>query len=84
MNGLKYHYDDKIDLLYISNPSLEGSIGYEDDNGVVVFKNKQTNAVTGLVIFNYAKKLHGNELPQLTFPPEIPYEQVIQFQLNVH
>ena len=81
MNGLKYHYDEKGDVLYISNPSLEGSIGHEDENRVILFRNKQTNAVTGLVIINYAKKLRENELATLNFPPEIPYEKVIQYQL---
>ena len=81
MNELKYHYTEKGDLLYISNPTQAGSIGYEDDNRVVVFKHKQTNAVTGLLIFNYAKRLRENELSKLTYPPEIPYEEVVKFQL---
>ncbi len=49
-SALRFHYDDEFDILYVSNQSLKGSVGDEDDNGFVVFRTRQTGEVAGLTI----------------------------------
>ncbi len=76
---LRFHYDDEFDILYTSNQSLKGSVGDEDDNGFVVFRNRQTGEVTGLTIFDFATRRSSGELDGMGFPPEFPYGEIRKF-----
>ncbi len=76
---LRFYYDDEFDILYISNQSLKGSVGDEDDNGLVVFRNRQTGEVTGLMVYDFATRRSSGELDGLRFPQEFPYSEIRKF-----
>lgn len=66
---MNINYDEKYDILYIKLSDNKNSIGDEEDNGILILRDKISNIITGITIFDFYRKYSMNKLPN--FPEEI-------------
>lgn len=69
MQTMKIDYDRRFDTLYAAVSSNLNSYGDDSSNGVVIMRNMDTDAVTGITILSFLKKYKSGCLPEL--PPDI-------------
>lgn len=68
-----FNYDKRFDILNIGIGSAENrknSIGAEEYNRLVVMRDRATREATGLMIYDFKKRLDRNELPVV--PNDVP------------
>ena len=70
INNIKYSYDSKFDVFYLSIADKSHSYGDTGDNGVVISRDMDTEIITGAIIYDFKKRTLENKLP--TLPNEIP------------
>lgn len=72
MSVLNLNYDSKFDILYARVSEYEPSYGDEED-GIVTYFSIETDAITGMAIFNAKKKiLNGNlDVDMLPIPIDL-------------
>lgn len=54
--GLKWHYDEHADVLYITVGTPQVGIvtqEEDEDDGVLIRRNPDTNEIVGITIFNF-------------------------------
>lgn len=71
MLNISYNYDKKFDILYARLPFSGHSYGEESNNGIVTFHNIQTDAVTGVAIYDFKKRLERGGIPITPIPIDI-------------
>lgn len=61
-------YDNQFDVLYVKFKDSSNSYGDEDTDYLVVFKDFDTDEVTGLTVFDFNKlfKKHDNVLNEIS------------------
>ena len=69
MQTMKIDYDRRFDTLYVAVSSNLNSYGDDSSNGVVIMRDMDTDAVTGITILSFLKKYKSGCLPEL--PPDI-------------
>jgi uncharacterized protein YuzE len=70
---LNLNYDKRFDVLYILFSDTNNTYGEEDDFGVVIHRDFDTDEVTCITIFDFKKKLNANQLSKLALPVDIDY-----------
>lgn len=65
---LNLDYDRRHDILQIREQGCGASYGDEDDNGIVIFYSIDTNKTTGIMIYDFRKRLEAGELSQVKVP----------------
>jgi len=74
---LSLSYDKQFDVLYILFSDSSNSYGEEDHFGVVTHRDFNSDEVTGITIFDFAKKYHANQLSAIDLPADIDYEDLL-------
>ncbi|MDR0859088.1 MAG: hypothetical protein LBN97_08670 [Oscillospiraceae bacterium] len=62
---LKLNFDAENDILYIAAGDMSNSVADEDLGGASVFRDEDTNEITGFTIFGFLQKSKSNSLPEL-------------------
>lgn len=70
---LNLNYDKKFDILYARLPFNGHSYGEEDNDGIITYYNIETDAVTGVAIYSFRKRLESGSLSLLNFPFQIDF-----------
>jgi len=73
---LRFSYDKTYDVLYILFSDDDNTYGDEDDQGIVLHRNFNTDDITGVTIFDFEKKYRTNQLPVLSLPIELDYNEM--------
>ena len=60
-------YDEKEDILYVCKKGTSYSYANEEPKGLVTFRSMETDEVTGIIVYDFLKKLTGNEIDISTF-----------------
>ena len=63
MQTMKIDYDRRFDTLYVAVSSNLNSYGDDSSNGVVIMRDMDTDAVTGITILSFLKKYKSGCLP---------------------
>lgn len=73
MSNLRFNYDKKNDILYISIGAPKPSYGDELEEGIVIRKDFTTDEITGITIFDFRKRLENNDthLEHLPLPERL-------------
>lgn len=61
-------YDEKEDVMYVCKKGASYSYANEDDNGFVTFRSMETDDVTGIIVYDFLKKLTSNEIDISALP----------------
>lgn len=76
MLNINYNYDKKFDILYARLPFSGHSYGEESANGLVTFHNIKTDAITGIAIYDFKKRLENGGLPIPPIPIDLAGQKV--------
>ena len=77
---LTLNYDSEYDVLYVGVDDNSSSYGAEEANGINVFRDVNSDCITGFVIFEFMSKFESRALPPIIDPLIIDYENdVIPF-----
>lgn len=69
MQTMKINYDRRFDTLYVTMSNNLNSYGDDTLGNVIVMRDMDTDAVTGITILSFLKKYKSGCLPEL--PPDI-------------
>lgn len=72
---LKLNYDEQFDVLYVGVADNSNSYGAEQVNNVNIFRDVDSDCITGFVIFKFRHKLASRNLPVITEPFSIDFEK---------
>ncbi len=75
MLTLNLNYDSKYDILYARVSDYSPSYG-DEDNGIVTYYNIETDAVTGLAIYNAKKRIQSGQIDGSLLPLPIDLNAV--------
>lgn len=64
-------YDEKFDILYVYRRGRDNSYATEEGDGLVVFRSMETSAITGMIVYNFLKKLTEKEIDLDNLPIDI-------------
>ena len=64
---LNLNYDSKYDILYVRTSEYTPSYGDETD-GVVTFRSIDTDAVTGMAIYNVKTRVQNGDINESMLP----------------
>ncbi len=83
-NRLRLNYHKQNDLMYIGIGDNSNSYADQDYGSFVIFKDDDTDEITGYYIFGFLHKYENNTLPLITEPVKIDYEKDIMpfFQME--
>lgn len=79
---LKINYDQKFDVLYIKIGDSKSSYGDEDVPGLVVFRNIETDVITGITIFDFKKRMNDKSILDLDLPIDIDLKSDLFTKIN--
>ena len=68
---LTANYDKEFDILYVRRSPYPASYGDEDDNGVVTLRSIVDDSISGMIIYDFKKRLENEEATSLDLPFEI-------------
>jgi len=71
MSNLKFNYDKKHDVLYISIGDPRPSYGDEIIEGIIIRKDFDTDEITGITIIDFMERLSKNDKELDNLPKEI-------------
>ena len=71
---LTLNYDKQHDVLYLGVSDNSNSYGAEEINNLNVFRDVESDCITGFVIFGFMNKFTEQTLPVITDPFSIDYE----------
>lgn len=71
MSDLNLAYDKQYDILYARLPFTGHSYGDEDRNGLITYRNIETDSVTGFAIYSFKKRFENGSLSAIRFPIQI-------------
>ncbi|MDE7011420.1 MAG: DUF2283 domain-containing protein [Oscillospiraceae bacterium] len=69
MQAMRINYDRRFDTLYVTFTGNENSYGDDSLNSVILMRDLDTDAITGMTILSFMKKVQTNSLPKL--PSEV-------------
>lgn len=69
MQTMKINYDRRFDTLYVTMSNNLNSYGDETLGNVIVMRDMDTDAVTGITILSFLQKYKSGCLPEL--PPDV-------------
>ena len=64
-------YDEKEDVLYVCRKGASYSYANEDINALVTFRSTETDEVTGIIVYDFLKKLTSNEINISALPFDV-------------
>lgn len=64
-------YDEKEDVLYVCRKDTSYSYANEDSDGLVTFRSMETDEVTGIIVYDFLKKLTSNEIDISALPFDV-------------
>lgn len=64
-------YDERFDILYVYKRGNDYSYASEESEGMVIFRNMETSAVTGMIVYDLLKKLTEKEIDLDNLPIDI-------------
>jgi len=70
---LTLNYDKRHDVLYLNVADNSNSYGSEVINSINVFRDVDSDCITGFVIFGFMNKFISRTLPPITEPIIIDY-----------
>jgi hypothetical protein len=70
---LNLNYDRQHDILYARKPYSGPVYGEEDNNGVITYFNMESDAVTGMAIYNFKQRVENGQLDAEDLPIEINF-----------
>lgn len=70
---LNLSYDKQFDILYARLPFSGHSYGEENSDGVVTYHNIETDAVTGVAIYSFKKRLENGSIFTVRLPFAIDF-----------
>lgn len=83
MSAISLNYDRKFDILYARRFDYTPSYGDDNEDGIVTYYSIETDAVTGMAIFDVKKKLQRGEIQESLLPIPIDlYSTIVQTLLN--
>ena len=65
---LTANYDKEFDILYVRLTPYPASYGDEDDNGVVTLRSIADDSISGMIIYDFKKRLENGEIRSLDLP----------------
>lgn len=66
--SLTANYDKEFDILYVRLTPYPASYGDEDDNGVVTLRSIADDSTSGMIIYDFKKRLENKEITSLDLP----------------
>jgi hypothetical protein len=77
------NYDERFDILSVGiKQDRTNSAGAEEYDGLVVMRDRATREATGLVLYDFKKKLNGQNLPSFPSDIEISIENDVLPYIN--
>lgn len=70
---LALNYDKNYDVLYMGVADNSNSYGADMENDINVFRDVDTDAITGFVIFGFMNKFNNHSLPLISEPLAIDF-----------
>ena len=77
MSNLKFNYDKKHDILYISIGNPVPSYGDEELEGIILRRDMVTDELTGITILDFMKRLSKNDNSLNAIPIKIDYSSIV-------
>ena len=75
-------YDKQFDVLYMKFSDNSNSYGDEDDYGIVIYRDRKSDEITSITIFDFMSKYQDGRLSSIASPKTINYsDEVIPFIL---
>jgi len=71
---LTLNYDRHNDVLYLGVSDNSNSYNSEENNNINVFRDVDSDCITGFVIFGFMRKFNTHTLPPICDPFPIDYE----------
>lgn len=62
------NYDKEFDILYVRLNPYPASYGDEDDNGVVTLRSIADDSASGMIIYDFKKRLENEGIAPLDLP----------------
>lgn len=64
-------YDAKCDVLYTCKKGKDYSYIIEKPEGFITFRSMQSDSVTGVIVYDFLKKLTGKEVDLSVLPEDV-------------
>lgn len=64
-------YDEKEDILYVCKKGASYSYANEEPKGLVTFRSMETDEVTGIIVYDFLKKLTSNDIDISALPFDV-------------
>lgn len=74
-------YDERHDTIYIYKRGKDYSYGTEETDGIVVFKSIESDEITGIIIYDFKKRVNSNSLNVNNLPFKIDWTALFSFHL---
>ncbi|MCL2361788.1 MAG: hypothetical protein FWC73_08260 [Defluviitaleaceae bacterium] len=79
---LTLNYDKHHDVLYLGVADNNNSYGSDFDNNINIFRDIDTDCITGFIIFGFMSKFVTHTLPPITEPFPIDYRNDVLPHIN--
>jgi hypothetical protein len=69
------NHDEKYDVLSLSFAENSHSYGCDEHDGIVVFRNMQSDEITGVMIYDFTRRYNDRTIMKINFPFQIDFEK---------
>jgi uncharacterized protein YuzE len=76
LGNIDIDYDVPADVLYCSFGPPQEAVGEEMDEGVVVRRNPETNAIVGITIVNFSRRFRLEPSNIVSVPMDAPVSSI--------
>jgi uncharacterized protein YuzE len=76
LGSMDIHYDPSADVLYCSFGKPQEAIGEEVDDGIIVRRNVETNAIVGITVIDFSRRFSQRPGEVVSIPLDAPVQTV--------
>jgi uncharacterized protein YuzE len=76
LGSMDIQYDPSADVLYCSFGKPQEAIGEEVDEGIIVRRNVETNAIVGITVIDFSRRFSERPGEVVSIPLDAPVQTV--------
>jgi uncharacterized protein YuzE len=76
LGSMDIQYDPSADVLYCSFGKPQEAIGEEVDDGIIVRRNVETNAIVGITVIDFSRRFSERPGEVVSIPLDAPVQTV--------
>ncbi len=76
LGSMDIQYDPSADVLYCSFGKPQEAIGEEIDDGIIVRRNVETNAIVGITVIDFSRRFSERPGEVVSIPLDAPVQTV--------